>query len=179
KLLNAGMSLADFQTIYLWEYVHRLWGRVIGAAYALPLLYFLIRGRVPRHLAWRLAGILALGAAQGALGWYMVESGLADRVEVSQYRLTAHLLLALGIYAATLWIALCLWRGPASGAAAPIWRRASEALIVLIVLTIAAGGFVAGLNAGLVYNTFPLMDGSLIPAGYSHLQPFVRNWFEN
>src|SRR5207248_3111300 len=151
----------------------------IGVAYALPLLYFLVRQRLPRPLAVPLAGIFVLGAGQGLLGWYMVKSGLADRVEVSQYRLTAHLLLALGIYAATLWIALGLWRGPASCTAAPIWRRACEALIVLIVLTIAAGGFVAGLNGGLVYNTFPLMDGSVVPAGYSHLQPFVRNWFEN
>ena len=108
KLLNAGMSLADFKTIYLWEYVHRLWGRLIGFVYLLPFLYFLVRGRIPRRLAWPLVGIFALGAAQGALGWWMVESGLADRIEVSQYRLTAHLALALVIYAATLWTALGL-----------------------------------------------------------------------
>jgi heme a synthase len=108
KLLNAGMSLADFKTIFLWEYVHRLWGRLIGFVYALPFLYFLIRGRIPRRLTWPLAGIFALGFAQGALGWWMVESGLADRIEVSQYRLTAHLALALVIYAATLWTALGL-----------------------------------------------------------------------
>src|SRR5436190_15180926 len=106
RLINHGMSLAEFQTIYWWEYVHRLWGRLIGFAYAVPFLYFLARGRIPRRLIWRLVGIFALGAAQGALGWYMVESGLADRVEVSQYRLVAHLALALAIYAATLWIAL-------------------------------------------------------------------------
>ena len=179
KLLNGRMSLGDFKTIYLWEYVHRLWGRLIGFAYLLPFLYFLVRGRIPRRLTWPLAGIFLLGAAQGGLGWYMVESGLADRVEVSQYRLTAHLLLALAIYAATLWIALGLWRAPARTATSPNWRRANEALIALIALTIAAGGFVAGLNAGLVYNTFPLMDGSLVPAGYTDLHPFFRNWFEN
>ncbi|HEX3535393.1 MAG TPA: COX15/CtaA family protein [Stellaceae bacterium] len=179
KLLNAGMSLADFKTIYLWEYVHRLWGRLIGFAYLLPFLYFVIRGRLPRHLRWPLAGIFGLGAAQGVLGWYMVESGLADRIEVSQYRLTAHLMLALAIYAATLWVALGLWREPGRAAAAPVWRRTSEGMIALITLTIAAGGFVAGLNAGLVYNTFPLMDGRLVPAGYSQLQPLFRNWFEN
>lgn len=179
RLLNAGMSLADFKTIYLWEYVHRLWGRLIGFAYLLPFLYFVVRGRIPRRLRLPLAGIFGLGTAQGALGWYMVESGLADRIEVSQYRLTAHLLLALAIYGATLWIALGLWRAPDRAEAAPFWRRLSETLIMLIALTIAAGGFVAGLNAGLVYNTFPLMDGRVVPADYAQLEPFVRNWFDN
>jgi len=178
KLLNAGMSLADFKTIYLWEYVHRLWGRLIGFVYALPFLYFLVRGRIPRRLAWPLAGIFMLGAAQGALGWYMVESGLADRIEVSQYRLTAHLALALLIYAATLWAALGLLQAPSGEA--PRWvRRASETVLCLVGLTIVAGGFVAGLNAGLTYNTFPLMGGKFVPAGYAQLQPFIRNWFEN
>ena len=179
KLLNAGMSLADFKTIFLWEYVHRLWGRLIGFVYALPFLYFLVRGRIPRRLAWPLAGIFALGGCQGALGWYMVESGLADRIEVSQYRLTAHLALALVIYAATLWTALglleCTRRCKRHG-----WlRRGTEGVLGLVGLTIVAGGFVAGLNAGLAYNTFPLMDGRFVPAGYAQLTPFIRNWFEN
>ena len=108
RLLNHGMNLDEFKTIYLWEYVHRLWGRLIGLVFALPFLYFLVRGRVPRRLAFPLGGIFLLGAAQGALGWYMVESGLADRVEVSQYRLVAHLALALAIYGISLWIALGL-----------------------------------------------------------------------
>src|SRR3954469_4051851 len=106
KLLNAGMSLGEFKSIFLWEYVHRLWGRLIGFVYALPLIYFLIRRRIPRRLTLPLAGIFLLGFAQGALGWYMVKSGLSDRVSVSQYRLVAHLALALAIYALTLWIAL-------------------------------------------------------------------------
>jgi cytochrome c oxidase assembly protein subunit 15 len=188
KLLNAGMALGDFKTIFLWEYVHRLWGRLIGFVYLLPFVYFLWRGRIPRRLAWPLAGIFALGFAQGALGWYMVESGLADRIEVSQYRLTAHLALALVIYAATLWTALGLLTptradalpSPASGGGSG-WglRRAAEAILCLVSLTIIAGGFVAGLNAGLTYNTFPLMDGSFVPAGYAQLSPFIRNWFEN
>jgi cytochrome c oxidase assembly protein subunit 15 len=186
RLINYGMSLGEFKTIFLWEYVHRLWGRLIGFVYALPFLYFLVRGYIPRRLTLPLAGIFALGFAQGALGWYMVESGLADRVEVSQYRLTAHLLLALAIYAATLWIALGLLKADATPGnregervSSHFWRRAGEALIGLIALTITAGGFVAGLNAGLTYNTFPLMDGSFVPAGYAQLTPFVRNWFEN
>ena len=116
RLVNYGMSLDEFKTIYLWEYVHRLWGRLIGFAYALPFLYFVVRRRLPRPLMTPLAGILLLGFAQGALGWYMVKSGLADRVEVSQYRLVAHLALALLIYAATLWIALGLLETPRPGA---------------------------------------------------------------
>jgi cytochrome c oxidase assembly protein subunit 15 len=225
RLINAGMSLAEFQTIYWWEYVHRLWGRLIGFAYAVPFVYFWLRGQLPRRLLMPLGGILLLGFAQGALGWYMVESGLADRAEVSQYRLVAHLALALAIYAVTLWIALGLlvpaatdgpsppfrgereepapkaWEGevghrersgipyltPALSApgggegetCAPGWRRAAEAIVALVALTIVAGGFVAGLHAGLVYNTFPLMDGGLVPADYAQMQPFIRNWFEN
>jgi cytochrome c oxidase assembly protein subunit 15 len=177
--LNAGMSLADFQYIFLWEYAHRLWGRLIGLAYLVPLVWFIARRQVPRRLVLPLCGIFLLGAAQGLLGWYMVESGLVHRVEVSQYRLVAHLALALAIYAATLWIALGIrWR-PADRQAPPHWRRLAEALIALVALTICAGGFTAGLHAGLVYNTFPLMGGHFVPAGYAQLQPFVRNWFEN
>ena len=185
KLLNTGMSLGDFQTIFLWEYVHRLWGRLIGFVYLLPFLYFLVRRQIPRRLAWPLAGIFALGFAQGALGWWMVKSGLADRIEVSQYRLTAHLALALVIYAATLWTSLGLLDRrlpslPAPRAGEGIWlRRSAELVLGLVSVTIVAGGFVAGLNAGLTYNTFPLMDGRFIPAGYAQLEPFVRNWFEN
>jgi heme a synthase len=179
KLLNSGMSLGDFQTIFLWEYVHRLWGRLIGFVYLLPFLYFLVRRQIPRRLAWPLAGIFALGFAQGALGWWMVKSGLADRIEVSQYRLTAHLALALVIYAATLWTALGLLLS-ANASTPPRWlRRSAELVLGLVSLTIIAGGFVAGLNAGLTYNTFPLMDGRFVPAGYAQLEPFVRNWFEN
>src|SRR5207237_596232 len=122
------MSLADFQTIYWWEYVHRLWGRLIGVVYAVPFLYFWLRGRLPKRLFAPLGGILLLGAAQGALGWYMVESGLADRVDVSQYRLVAHLALALAIYALTLWIALGLFlERPRAGVAAR-WTRGAAAI---------------------------------------------------
>jgi cytochrome c oxidase assembly protein subunit 15 len=178
KLLNAGMSLDEFKTIYLWEYVHRVWGRLIGFVYLLPFLYFLARRQILRRLVAPLAGIFTLGALQGALGWYMVESGLADRVEVSQYRLVAHLALALAIYAAILWTALGIVRGP-SPDPSPGWRRAAEAVLVLVALTILAGGFVAGTRAGLTYNTFPLMDGRLVPAGYAQLRPLWVNWFEN
>ena len=178
RLIHSGMSLAEFKSIYFWEYAHRLLGRLIGVAFALPFAWFWARGRLPRRLAWPLAAILLLGLAQGALGWYMVKSGLADRTEVSQYRLVAHLLLALALYAAILWTALGLVRRPLSHDVGAGWRRAAEAMIALVALTIAAGGFVAGTRAGLIYNTFPLMDGRLIPAGYAQLQPFYLNWFE-
>ena len=214
RALHYGMSLADFKTIFFWEYTHRLLGRLIGIAFAGPLAWFWIRGRLPRGLASALLGILALGCAQGLLGWYMVESGLVHRVEVSQYRLVAHLALALAIYSLIMWTALGLlarssppFRGEREGPAkregevgagrskpphlspthfAPrggeedfLWRRTAEAVILLVGLTIVAGGFVAGTRAGLTYNTFPLMDGHLIPPGYTQLDPFFRNWFEN
>ncbi len=183
RAMHYGMTLADFKGIFFWEYLHRLLGRLIGVAFAAPLIWFWLRGQLPRRLGPALGGILALGFAQGLLGWYMVESGLADRIEVSQYRLVAHLLLALAIYALILWTALSLCfhssdrSNESTGLAA--WRRAGEALITLIGLTIAAGGFVAGTRAGLTYNTFPLMDGRYVPAGYDLLHPFIRNWFEN
>jgi heme a synthase len=178
RAIHFAMSLDEFKSIYFWEYFHRLLGRLIGVAFAVPFIWFLARRRLPRRLAPPLAGILLLGFLQGALGWYMVESGLADRVEVSQYRLVAHLALALAIYAAILWTALGIVRGP-SPDPSPGWRRAAEAVLVLVALTILAGGFVAGTRAGLTYNTFPLMDGRLVPAGYAQLRPFYLNWFEN
>ena len=179
RALHLGMSLDQFKTIFFWEYAHRLLGRLIGFAFAVPLVWFWWRGRLPRRLTPALVGILGLGFAQGLLGWYMVESGLAHRVEVSQYRLVAHLGLALAIYAAILWAALDLARGEPRAVIGTLWRRAAEAVLLLVALTIAAGGFVAGTRAGFVYNTFPLMGGRLVPAGYAELQPFMRNWFAN
>jgi cytochrome c oxidase assembly protein subunit 15 len=179
RAVHFAMTLDEFKSVYYWEYLHRLLGRLIGIAFAVPFLWFIARRRLPRRLAPPLAGILLLGFLQGLLGWYMVESGLADRVEVSQYRLTAHLALALAIYAAILWTALGLVRHSTSPDPGPGWRRASEAVLALISLTILAGGFVAGTRAGLTYNTFPLMDGRLVPAGYAQLHPLWLNWFEN
>ncbi len=171
---NLGMTLAEYKTIYWWEYVHRLWGRAIGVIFLLPFLWFLLRGQIRGGLAWKLGAVFVLGAAQGALGWYMVTSGLVDRVSVSPYRLTAHLMLALVIYAAVLWIALDLVR--------PNTRRADRRALglgLIVLLTMASGGFVAGHDAGLIYNTFPLMDGQVVPAGYLDLDPWWRNLFEN
>lgn len=179
QLRNSGMTVEEFKTIFWWEYVHRLWGRLIGLVFFVPFAWFLVRGRIRGRLAWRLGGVFALGALQGALGWYMVASGLVDRVDVSPYRLTAHLGLALVIYAATLWIALNLLRPEAYGTASPRLRRAAFALCALVFATIVSGGFVAGLDAGMTYNTFPLMDGRLVPAGYLDEEPWWLNLFEN
>lgn len=183
RAVHFAMSLDEFKSIYFWEYAHRLLGRIIGVVFAVPFVWFLVRRSLPRRLAPPLAGILLLGFGQGALGWYMVESGLADRVEVSQYRLVAHLALALTIYAALLWVALGIVRGPAApklwGDPGRGWRWAVEGVLALTALTIAAGGFVAGTHAGLSYNTVPWMDGRLVPAGYARLHPFYLNWFEN
>ncbi len=188
RAVHFGISLADFKTLYFWEYAHRLLGRLIGVVFAAPLLWFWLRGRLPRRLGPALVGILALGFAQGLLGWYMVESGLAHRIEVSQYRLVAHLALALALYSAILWTALGLRATNEARSSASLacggglgWgrRRAAEAVILLVAVTIAAGGFVAGTRAGFVYNTFPLMGGHLVPGEYAALHPFIRNWFEN
>jgi heme a synthase len=179
RAVHFAMSLEEFKTIYFWEYAHRLLGRLIALAYAVPFVWFLVRGRLPRRLIPPLCGILLLGFAQGGLGWYMVESGLAERAEVSQYRLVAHLALALAIYAAILWTALGIVRGSAHVDPGSGWRRAAEIVLFLVALAILAGGFVSGTRAGLTYNTFPLMDGKLVPEGYAQLHPFISNWFEN
>lgn len=180
QTLNKGMSLADFKTIYWWEWSHRLLGRVIGAAFLLPFLYFLWRGAVPRSLRPKLWGIFALGAFQGAVGWWMVASGLADRISVSQYRLAFHLTLACAIYAAVLWAADALTPRPPVQAAKRIAFGAAT-LLGLAFLQIYVGALVAGLDAGLVYNTWPLIDGTLVPPldKLFLLSPGWRNVFEN
>jgi cytochrome c oxidase assembly protein subunit 15 len=165
--INQGMSLAGFKGIFWLEYIHRLWGRAIGVVFLLPFLWFLAKGAVTRALAPRLVGLFALGAAQGGMGWYMVKSGLVDNPAVSHYRLTAHLGLAFLIHALLLWTALDILaahRRPAPAAAVPCAVRAGlKAVTALVVATFLYGGLVAGLRAGLIYNTFPLMDGHLIP----------------
>ena len=181
EAIHPEMTLAQFKGIFFWEYLHRLWGRLIGVVFAVPFLYFLLRGRISRGLAPKLAGLFVLGGLQGALGWYMVESGLVHRIEVSQYRLAAHLALAVAIYAAMLWVALDLLvpRPAAAERGASRLRQGASLVFGLVFLTMIAGAFVAGLRAGYIYNTFPLMGGSFAPGEYAHLTPFVRNWFEN
>jgi cytochrome c oxidase assembly protein subunit 15 len=182
RAIHADMTLAEFKGIFFWEYLHRLWGRLIGVAFAVPFLYFLIRGRIPRRLAPRLAGLFVLGGLQGVLGWYMVASGLSQRIEVSQYRLAAHLVAAVVIYAAMLWVALDLvWpmAAPVNDRRQAWLRRGATAVVALVLLTLAAGAFVAGTRAGYIDNTFPLMEGRFVPPGYGQLTPFWLNGFEN
>ena len=178
--LNRGMSLAEFKRIFLWEYVHRLWARLVGLAFAVPLAVFLARRMLTPALARRLGLVLVLTGLQAAMGWYMVKSGLSVRTDVSQYRLAAHLSLALVIYVLTVWTAADLLRrdveaGPAVAGA----RRGALAFAGLTFLTAVAGAFVAGLDAGRAYNTFPLMGGHLVPDGYLQLAPWWRNLFEH
>jgi len=176
--IHAGMTLAQFKTIYFWEWFHRLWGRLIGVVFLLPFLYFLARRKIPASLAPRLMLLFLLGAFQGALGWWMVESGLEHRIEVSQYRLAAHLGMAIIIYGAILWVALDLLR-PERNEIAPGMRSGVGALLTLAFVTLIAGAFTAGLRAGLIDNTFPLMDGHVVPPAWANLAPWWRNPFEN
>ncbi|HKX11192.1 MAG TPA: COX15/CtaA family protein [Stellaceae bacterium] len=220
QAIHAGMTLGEFKTIFFWEYLHRLWGRLIGIAFGVPFLWFLATRRLSWALAPKLAVLFVLGGLQGALGWYMVESGLADRIEVNQYRLVAHLLAAVALYLAIIWVALDLWRptltlpsayadgslplplrgrgaaypspalgrereGPVAqqregeGAAPANLRRTLTALLALALVTLAAGGFVAGLRAGYIYNTFPLMNGYVIPPDYVTAASWYLNPFES
>ncbi|HSV23796.1 MAG TPA: COX15/CtaA family protein [Xanthobacteraceae bacterium] len=217
--LNRGMSLDEFKTIYWWEWGHRLLGRLIGAAFLLPFLWFLWRRSIDRRLGLALAGIFALGAVQSAVGWWMVASGLTERVSVSQYRLAFHLTLACVIYVALVWAADRTFAfasggpggdgrqapqgstptqkghqeghqegpplpSPQGGGEKKCARRlrwSAGALLGLVVVQIYLGALVAGLRAGLIYNTWPLIDGSLIPSAANLFfdQPLWRNFFEN
>ena len=181
QALNYGMTLGDFKAIFLMEYAHRVWGRLIGIVFILPYLWFMIRGSVRGGLALKLGGLLALGAAQAVMGWIMVKSGLADDPSVSPYRLAAHLALAVVLAAILLWMVLNRVPAPAP-VTGTVRRRVTGALhlaLLLAVLTPLSGAFVAGLDAGMTFNTFPLMDGRLIPEGLLALEPVWRNPFEN
>jgi cytochrome c oxidase assembly protein subunit 15 len=177
---NSGMSLDDFKTIYWWEWTHRLLARLIGAAFLVPFVWFLWRGWVEPPLRARLWTIFALGAALGAVGWWMVASGLSERVSVSQYRLAFHLTLACVIFAAIVWTAQGLV--PRARIVAPTRVRAGAlAVLAFVIVQIYLGALVSGLRAGLIYNTWPLIDGSLVPEA-SRLffnGPLWRNLFEN
>ena len=179
---NAGMSLDEFKEIFWWEFIHRLWGRAIGVVFLLPFLWFMIKGQIRKGLAPHLLLMFILGGLQGGLGWYMVASGFADRTDVSQYRLTAHLLMAFAIYGYIFWIAMGLLFPQPSRYSAQVSARLHLILWlppIMITLTIASGGLVAGLNAGMIYNTFPLMEGQIIPPAYHFIEPWYVNIFEN
>lgn len=175
--VNYGMSLAEFKEIYWWEWGHRFLGRFLGVAFLLPFLAFALTGQLRRPLLLKLAGLFVLGGLQGALGWWMVSSGLSERVDVSQYRLAAHLSLAVALLSAMFWLALDLW--PA--AATPVSIRLKRGAMVLaagVGAQIVLGAFVAGLRAGRTFNTWPLMDGQFVPEGYFDGAPGFNDLFE-
>jgi heme a synthase len=178
--INKGMSLGEFKTIFWWEWSHRLLGRTIGAVFLLPFLYFLWRGGLTAELKRRLWLIFGLGALQGAVGWWMVASGLSARTEVSQYRLAAHLILAVAILCAVVWTRQRIVPRPRV-ADAPRYRIVASLLLGLTILQMYFGALVAGLRAGKIYNTWPLIDGTFIPSSDRLLfdQPWWRNLFEN
>ena len=187
----AGMDLAAFKRIFFWEWLHRLLGRLIGLAFALPLAWFAIKGAIPRGYGWKLVGLLLLGGSQGLLGWYMVMSGLADRTDVSHLRLSAHLLLALAIIGALVWVALDLRRLAATGADRPArLTLPAAATLAILAVQILFGAWVAGLDAGQVAASWPDMNGRLIPDGIDtssglgfalvndpYLVHFVHRWW--
>ena len=176
RRVNFWMTVADFRAIFWLEYAHRLWGRLIGVAFGAPFLVFLLRGGIDRPLGIRLAVLFLLGGAQGVLGWYMVRSGLVDRPEVSQYRLAAHLMLAVGLYGYLVWTAL----GIGARRARPARLRGHFAVVFAIAAaTMCWGALVAGLDAGHVHATFPLMGGSPVPAEFLSLSPWPADLAEN
>jgi cytochrome c oxidase assembly protein subunit 15 len=177
RLINRGFDVAEFKQIFWLEYGHRLWGRLIGLAFALPLAWFWIRGRLAPALKPRLLAVLLLGALQGALGWAMVASGLVDRPSVSHYRLAAHLLLAVALYAYVVWLVLDLGGSPRRDD--PLTRRLAGLLIALLLVVMTWGALMAGLRAGMAHNTFPTMSGYWIPPGLFELSPWWLNLFEN
>lgn len=181
RLQNAGMTLAEFKSIFWWEYIHRAWGRLIGLVFAVPLAWFLVRRQLDRRLTPHLIALFLLGGLQGFIGWWMVTSGLVDRTSVSQYRLAVHLGLAFVILGYMLWLALGIVhrRRPAATASAMPLHHAAVALLALVFATILSGALVAGLNAGMVYNDWPLMGGQFVPQDYAFLNPWWLNLFEN
>ena len=178
RLVNHGMAVAEFKRIFWWEYAHRLLGRLIGVAFFVPLVWFAMRRAIPSGYGASLAAIFVLGNLQGGLGWYMVKSGLVDDPQVSPFRLTAHLALAFVIFGAMLWVALSLLR-PAPATQRPGLRRAAFGLVALVFAMVVSGGFVAGIRAGFAYNTFPLMNGALVPAEIMSITPWWKNFFYN
>jgi cytochrome c oxidase assembly protein subunit 15 len=179
RLRNHDMTLAGFKGIFWWEYFHRLLGRVIGVVFLLPFLYFLARGAVRGPLRWKLAGIFVLGGLQGALGWYMVKSGLVDDPRVSSPRLAAHLGLAFAIYASMFWVALGLLAPASRERVAPSARWHAGLLAVLVFCMVLSGALVAAIRAGYAYNTFPLMNGHWIPPEILVITPWWDNFLHN
>ncbi len=182
KLVNKGMSLDAFKTIFWWEWGHRFLGRLIGLVFAIPLAVFWTLGWLRPGLAPKLVALLSLGGLQGGIGWYMVQSGLVERVDVSQYRLALHLTIAFVILGAAVWLALSLGRDDRAVRLKTVdatQRRRAGVIAALVLAQVVLGAFVAGTKAGLTYNTWPLMDGHIVPAGLLAMQPWYLNVTEN
>lgn len=179
--VNKGMPLEAFKNIFWWEYFHRLLGRAIGVVFLIPLVWFVARDKFPRGYAPRLFAIFVLGGLQGALGWYMVQSGLVDDPRVSQLRLTAHLGLAFLIFGAMFWTALSLLRSSPDRVEVQASRHAwfAISLVAIVFVMVLSGGLVAGIRAGFAYNTFPLMNGQLMPPEIMSIDPWYRNFYYN
>jgi cytochrome c oxidase assembly protein subunit 15 len=176
--LKHGMSLDEFKTIYWWEWAHRFLGRLIGAAFFVPFVAFWLAGYIPRALLPRLVGLFLLGGLQGAVGWYMVKSGLVERTDVSQYRLAAHFGIALLILGYTLWLMFGLGESaPAARSRGVAW--VAGGVLALIFVQMLAGALVAGLDAGMGFNTWPLINGAFVPPGLGEASPWYLNLFEN
>jgi cytochrome c oxidase assembly protein subunit 15 len=179
SVLNSWMTIDDFKYIFFWEYLHRLLGRILGVLFLVPFLVFLVQKRFTAQLAWPLFGLFILGGFQGLLGWWMVSSGLTELTSVSQYRLTAHLTAASLLFIALIYVPRSLEPGRVGGLVRPFHIWSAVLLLVLLITQLAAGAFVAGIDAGMGYNTWPLMDGAIIPNGLGVMQPLWRNLFEN
>jgi cytochrome c oxidase assembly protein subunit 15 len=182
KIKNPDMGLAEFKSIFWLEFIHRIWGRSIGIVFFLPFIFFLLKKKLDRKLIPKLITMFILGGLQGVLGWFMVKSGLSDRPDVSQYRLTAHLIFAFFLYGWILWTALgLLFPRPHTFKQQSLhtYKGFLSALTLLLVLAIMSGGFVAGTDAGLIYNTFPLMGDTLLPKDLFVIDPWIKNFFEN
>jgi cytochrome c oxidase assembly protein subunit 15 len=178
--VNTGMTLSEFKNIYFWEYIHRLLGRLIGFAFALPLLWFAAKRAIPRGYGWKLAALLALGGLQGAIGWWMVASGLVDRPEVSHLRLAVHLLTAFAIFGALLWVAMDLRRLAADAGSRPVRMPTLPIWVLsLLALQMLFGAYVAGLEAGYAYSSWPLMGDEWFPSDTPMLAPWLRNLVDN
>ena len=181
--VNRGMSLAEFQGIFWWEWTHRLIAQLIGVAVAVPFVWFFVRRQLPRRLAPYMVGLFILGGLQGLLGWIMVRSGLDQRPSVSHYLLAAHLTGDLTIYSLTLWTAFFVSRPRAAllvdAATRPVLRRHAIIGLAALATTMVWGAFTAGLRGGLIYNTFPLMGGGFVPPDLLAYQPWWSNFLES